>query len=246
MKIAKILSVAAICAAMGLVGMVTIAIAQTYFEDDFEDPDKSAEKWVDIYGTWEFNDGEYHQLLNAVNCMSLVSDDHWNDDWNEYTFELKANKIGGGEGFLIMFRCMGQMQVRGVALKDHPARMADDPGSLQYWWNLGGWGNSRSQVESWGGMGGANSNHTIATDEWYDIAIVNTSDSYALYINDEEVAVINDSAQDGHGRPGLATWATTAIFDDVIVYGPDGPSAEAVEPGEKVTTTWAHVKSDAR
>ena len=124
--------------------------------------------------------------------------------------------------------------------------MADDPGSLQYWWNLGGWANVRSQVESWGGTGGANSNHTIATDEWYDIKIVNTPDSYTLYLNDEEVATVNDGTQDGRGRIGLATWSTTARFDDVIVYGPDGPSAEAVEPGGKVTTTWAHIKSDLK
>ncbi len=138
---------------------------------------------------------------------------------------------------------MGQMQVRGVALRDHPARMANDPVSLEYWWNLGGWGNARSQVESWGGKAGANSNHTINTDEWYDIKIVNTPTSYTLYINGEEAAAVDDSTQEGRGRIGLATWSTTARFDDVVVYGPEGPSGEAVEPAEKVTTTWAYIKS---
>jgi hypothetical protein len=234
-----------LCIAIGLLMILTIANAQTYFSDNF-DTDESEQKWHPLFGQWEFNDDEYHQLMNAVNCMSVVSDDFWNDDWNEYTFEVKGNKIGGAEGFLIMFRCMGIMQNRGVALEDPPARMEADGVNLEYWWNLGGWGNTRSQVESWGGKAGANSNHTINTDEWYDIKIVNTPTSYALYLNDEEVAVVDDTAQDGRGRVGLATWSTTARFDDVIVYGPDGPSAEAVEPVDKVTTTWASIKSDLK
>lgn len=214
--------------------------AQIYFEDNFDNPNESEKKWVDIYGTWEFKDGEYHQLLNAVNCMSLVSDDYWDDAWNEYTFEVRANKISGAEGFLIMFRCMGQMQLRGVALREHPPRMADAPVSLQYWWNIGGWANVRSQVESWGGKPGANSNHTIETDEWYDIKIVNTPTDYTVILNGEEVGKVDDSTQEGHGRIGLATWSTLARYDDVIVYGPEGP--RAVSPQAKLATAWGNLK----
>lgn len=247
MKIAKILSIAITCIISGLIGMVTTAGAQTYFSDNFDNPAESENKWVDLYGTWEFNDGEYHQLLNAVNCMSVVSDDYWDDSWNDYTFELKANRIGGAEGFLIMFRCMGQMQPRDMAVRVHPPRMADDPISLQYWWNLGGWANTRSCVERWinGGVSEhGNTADTITTGDWYNIKIVSSPTNYILYLNDEAVATVDDNTEDGHGRIGLAVWSTTARFDDVIVYGPDGPGGEAVEPVEKLTTTWAYVKSN--
>jgi len=218
-----------------------IAIAQTYFQDDFEDPNVSQKKWVDIYGTWEFKDGEYQQLLGEPNCMSVVADDYWDESWNEYTYELRGNKISGAEGFLIMFRCRGQLQARGKALRDHPARMATQTPALEYWWNLGGWGNSRSQVESWGGKAGANSNHTVDTDKWHEIKIVNTPTNYTLFMDGEKVATVEDAIQNGVGRVGLATWSTLARFDDVLVYGSGGPDV-GVSPMGKATSAWGAIK----
>lgn len=215
--------------------------AQTYFADNFDDPAESQKKWVDIYGQWEFKDKEYHQLMNAVNCMSVVADEYWDDNWNNYTYEVRANKVSGLEGFLIMFRCTGRMQDRGVVLRAHPPRMEKQP-SLEYWWNLGGWNNTRSQVESWGGIAGAHSAHTIETNRWYEIKIVNTPDSYTVYLDGKEVGSVKDSTQQGMGRIGLATWNTVARYDDVIVYGPKGPSSQVVKPKAKVTTTWSYIK----
>lgn len=229
------------CIVMGF-SALGVADAQTYFADNFDNPDESQKKWVVIYGQWEFKNKEYHQLANAINCMSVVADEYWDDNWNNYTYELRANKISGAEGFLIMFRCMGRMQDRGVILEAHPPRMEKQP-SLQYWWNLGGWGNVRSQVESWGGIAGAHSGHTIETDRWYEIKIVNTPNDYTLYLDGKEIASVKDSTQEGKGRIGLATWSTVARFDDVVVYGPKGPSQQAVRPMAKVATTWAYIKS---
>ena len=222
--------------------IAALAMSQTYFEDNFDDPKASEDKWVALFGEWEFKTDEYHQLQNTPNCMSVVADDFWDDEWDDYTFEVRGNKISGGEGFLIMFRCQGLMQPRDQALEDHPPRMEKLKPSLEYWWNLGGWGNSRSQVESWGGKGGANSNHTIDEKEWYSIKIVNEPGSYTLFLNDEEVATVDDNTEGGVGRVGLATWSTVAKYDDVLVYGPDGPSLP-VDARSKLATTWAHLKS---
>ena len=242
MKSNKIPFFVLLCVMIGSLVAITDAIAQTYFSDNFDNPKESEKKWVPLYGQWEFKDKEYHQLKNDINCMSVVSDDYWKDEWNNYTFEFKASKISGAEGFLIMFRCMGIMQNRGVAVNAPPPRMGKDKVSLQYWWNIGGWANARSQVESWGGTGGANSNDTIKTGEWYDIKIVNTPTKYTLYLNGKEIGSVNDSTQDGKGRIGLATWSTLAKFDDVVVYGSKGPSQQTVEPKGKATTTWAYIK----
>ena len=198
--------------------IAALAMSQTYFEDNFDDPKASEDKWVALFGEWEFKTDEYHQLQNTPNCMSVVADDFWDDEWSDYTFEVRGNKISGAEGFLIMFRCQGLMQPRNQALEDHPPRMEKLKPSLEYWWNLGGWGNSRSQVESWGGKGGANSNHTIKEKEWYSIKIVNEPGSYTLFLNDEEVATVDDNTEGGVGRIGLATWSTVAKYDDVLVY----------------------------
>ena len=224
------------------IGIAAMAVAQTYFEDNFDDAKESEKKWVALFGEWEFKSDEYHQLQNTPNCMSVVADEFWDDTWNEYTFEVRGNKTSGAEGFLIMFRCQGLMQPRGQALEDHPPRMEKLKPSLEYWWNLGGWGNTRSQVESWGGKAGANSNHTIDDKEWYNIKIVNTPDNYTVILNDEEVAQVDDDTEGGVGRVGLATWSTVAKYDDVIVYGPDGPSLP-VDAQSKLATTWGYLKS---
>ena len=223
-------------------GITTAAISQLYFEDNFNNVNESKKKWVPLWGKWEFKDKEYHQLSNDSNCMSIIADDFWDEAWNEYTYEVRANKTGGLEGFLIMFRCQGPMEPRGKALAKHPPRMQNQK-QLEYWWNLGGWTNTRSQVEAWGGgKAGAHSNHTIDTDKWYSIKIVNTPTNYTLYLNDEIVdKTIDDATRDGVGRVGVATWATTAIYEDVRVYGPDGPLP--VNPKGKVATTWGFLKA---
>lgn len=232
----------ALCAVVVLTA--TRAEAQIYFQDDFEDPAASAEKWADLWGTWEVVDGEYQQSEGVPNAMSVVADEFWDDAIDDYTFEVRGKKTGGAEGFLIMFRLRGMMDPRAQALRDHPPLMAAQAPSLEYWWNLGGWGNTRSQVESWGGVGGANSAHTIETDDWYTIRILSTPTDWTLIINDEEIANMADATQDGLGRVGLATWSTQASYDDVLVYGPDGPLA--VDPAGKTSTTWAKVKTRRR
>ncbi|GIX07841.1 MAG: hypothetical protein KatS3mg115_2244 [Candidatus Poribacteria bacterium] len=221
------------------------AFAQTYFYDNFDDPNESEKKWVPLYGLWEFADGEYQQLQNAVNCMSVVADEYWDEAWNDYTFEVLANKIAGAEGWLIMFRCQGMMQPRDVVLNDHPPRMADLRPSVQYWWNIGGWNNTRTGVERW--IDGARveqgfrEGHSIQSNQWYHIKIVNTPTGYELYLDDELFAQVEDNTNDGKGRIGLATWNTTSRFDEVIVYGPDGPSLP-VSPKGKLAAVWAELK----
>ncbi|MDE0019932.1 MAG: hypothetical protein OXT69_00930 [Candidatus Poribacteria bacterium] len=220
------------------------ANAQIYFEDDFSNVNESEKKWVDLWGTWEFNGGEYRQTSGEANAMSVVADDYWDEGWVEYTYEVRGKKTGGAEGFLIMFRCQGMMEPRGKPLRDHPPRMTEQE-RLEYWWNLGGWGNTRSQIEAWGGgTAGAHSNHTIATNEWYEIRIENRADGYTLYLNDEMVAEMADATRGGVGRIGVATWITQASYDDVMVYGPAG--ALSVDPSGKSAAMWGSLKEDRR
>ena len=223
------------------IGIATVGTAQILFEDNFDNANESEKKWASLWGDWEFKDDEYHQKSGDSNCMSIVTDDYWDEEWTDYTYEVRGKKTGGAEGFLIMFRCQGPMEPRGKALREHPQRMQGQA-RLEYWWNLGGWGNSRSQVEAWGGgKAGAHSDHTIDTNKWYTIKIVNTTTGYTLFIDDEEVAEMDDATRGGVGRVGVATWATMAIYEDVLVYGPDGPLP--VDPKGKIATAWGFIKA---
>ena len=218
-----------------------LTFAQTYFQDDFS---KDSSKWVDLWGTWTVEKGEYNQSLQDDNCMSLVADNFWKEEWVEYTFEVKAKKTGGNEGFLIMFRLHGAPDPRSRAIREIPARMKDQNPKTEYWWNLGGWANTRSCVERW--INGtrieqANTNDIIKTDEWYKIKIENKKDSYKLYLNDKLISEVNDAEVAG-GRIGLAAWQTKAVFDDVVVYGPGGLGT-AVDISGKLPIRWGLIKS---
>ena len=76
---------------------------------------------------------------------ALAGDRHWTD----YTLELKARKLSGAEGFLILFRVNGDED--------------------RVWWNLGGWGNTQDAIEA-GGTIDAKPGH-IDTGRWYDLKV---------------------------------------------------------------------------
>ncbi len=100
-------------------------------------------------GQWSVQEGAFRQAQNTRGSRYFGS-----NDWSDYTLTLKARKLGGGEGFLIMFGRKGEEM---------------------YWWNLGGWGNSQHAVEfsSQGNQTpvGRGVPGNIETGRWYDIKI---------------------------------------------------------------------------
>lgn len=121
---------------------------ETLYADDFA---QGAPGWRVYRGEWKAQDGSYRQTGTGGDLRAVAGDPRWSD----YTIQLKARKISGAEGFLIMFR------VR-------------DDGNW-YWWNLGGWGNVRHAIEKSVNGGkfivGAPVPGRIETDRWYDIRI---------------------------------------------------------------------------
>jgi len=114
-------------------------------------PATDAAGWKPAKGEWKVQDGAYRQMKLDPDERSVAGDPAWTD----YTLSLKARKIGGAEGFLILFH---------AADHDNFA-----------WWNLGGWGNARHAIEvATGGsksiMGGEVGGK-IETGRWYDVRI---------------------------------------------------------------------------
>ncbi len=112
-------------------------------------------------GQWEVQEGAYRQS-RAGRASSYYGDESWSD----YTLTLKARKISGGEGFLIMFGRKGRDM---------------------YWWNLGGWGNSRYALEhSVNGAQmpiGPQAEGRIETGRWYDIKIALNKNRIQCYLD---------------------------------------------------------------
>jgi alpha-L-arabinofuranosidase len=127
---------------------VVSAQGETLFAADFG---QGAAGWRTVRGAWQATEGVYRQTELAQDCRTVAGDPAWTD----YTITLQARKLGGAEGFLIMFR------------------VRDDQN--WYWWNIGGWGNTRHAVER--SIGGSKLlacpqvHGSVETGRWYDIRI---------------------------------------------------------------------------
>ncbi|MCX5645924.1 MAG: carbohydrate binding domain-containing protein [Phycisphaerae bacterium] len=130
---------------------------KTLFSCDFADGTKG---WRLLRGNWTVQDGALRQNSNADNVRAIAGDRSWTD----YTYTLKARKLGGAEGFLILFNVRDE--------------------NRKSWWNLGGWGNQRHAIEM-GGLVGNDAPGSIETGRWYDIRIEVSGKTIKCYLDDK-------------------------------------------------------------
>jgi alpha-L-arabinofuranosidase len=115
---------------------------QALYQSDFA---KDAGNWKKDGGNWSVADGAYRQNDAAVG-VSYFGDPNWTD----YTLTLKARKLSGTEGFLVVF-----------------GRKGED----RYWWNVGGWGNREHAIEFNRSPVGPHVPGEVETDRWYDVKV---------------------------------------------------------------------------
>lgn len=137
---------------------------EVLFEDDFAD----ASQWQPVSGDWAVQDGEYVQSSTTVEDARSTITDAYAKDWSDYTLELDARKVDGAEGFLVGFAAGGP--------NDY------------YWWNIGGWGNTRQALQRASG-GNANEvmaveGHSIETGRDYRVRVEVAGRSIRLYLDD--------------------------------------------------------------
>ncbi|MDX2297504.1 MULTISPECIES: alpha-L-arabinofuranosidase C-terminal domain-containing protein [Streptomyces] len=150
---------------------VTAANGDTLLKDDFT---AGASRWTPVAGrgTWAVQDGAYVQTDEAAEDTLVTAGD---PGWQDYDLKVKATKKSGKEGFLVAFG------VRGTG--NH------------YWWNLGGWGNTRSAVEK-AGDGGKQTllEHptTIETGRTYDIRVQVRGRQVTLYLDGQKWGSFTD------------------------------------------------------
>ncbi len=122
---------------------VTAPDGKVLFVSDFS---KNLDGWKPLGGgSWKVKDGALQETAEKEFVRAIAGDKSWTD----YTLELKARKLAGREGFLILFH-----------IADNEDRT---------WWNLGGWENSQHGVELGGTLDGKEGH--IETGRWYDIRV---------------------------------------------------------------------------
>jgi alpha-L-arabinofuranosidase len=134
----------------------------TLYQSDFAN--QGTNGWRVYNGAWSVNAGLYRQTsASTTDCRSTVGD----TNWANYTLSLRARKVSGSEGFLILFNWV------------------DD--NNWTWLNLGGWGNAQHGIEQCvNGTKttlGTRSAGSIQTNQWYDISIVLTGSRIQCYLD---------------------------------------------------------------
>lgn len=130
------------------------------FESDFAGGTKG---WKLGQGDWRVKDAALVQSGRGTDLRALAGDPSWTD----YTYTLQARKLGGAEGFLILFHVRDQ--------------------DNWLWWNLGGWGNVRHGIEHCVGgakrhLGGSVPGQ-IETGRWYQIRIETSGPRIRCYLD---------------------------------------------------------------
>ena len=153
---------------------------------------KDTQDWKLLGGgaNWSAQDGALRQTTEKEFIRALAG----KNDWQDYTLTLKARKISGAEGFLVLFHINGD----------------DD----RTWWNVGGWGNTADAIECGGSLDSKPSH--IDTDRWYDIKLTVSGKNVKCWLNGE---LIHDLNYDTGGiiNSLYATSATDAQSGDLIV-----------------------------
>jgi len=115
------------------------------------DPAKGLDGWNARGEGWSVEDGALRQNGVGQRQIALVGDPSWTD----YTVTLKARKLSGREGFIVLVR-------------------ASDPDNWA-WFNVGGWQNRRHGFEA--GYGGGSFElpgavpGEVEADRWYDVKV---------------------------------------------------------------------------
>ena len=168
---------------------VTAPDGKVLFASDFSSGTKGW-KLLGDGADWKVQDGALRQTAEREFIRALAG----KREWMDYTLTLKARKISGAEGFLILFRINN-----------------DDE---RTWWNIGGWGNTQDGIEAGETLDPKPSN--IETGRWYDLKVVVSGRNVKCWLDGE---VIHDLNYDAGGKimSLYAVAATDKKSGDLIV-----------------------------
>jgi alpha-L-arabinofuranosidase len=131
---------------------------------------------------WKADGGVLKQTAGDENVRAVAGD----KKWNNYTYTLKARKLGGAEGFLILFGA--------------------DKDNQKSWWNIGGWGNKRHGIEA-PGIECEEVDGKIETGRWYDIKVELKGANIKCYLDGKLI-------HDVQAKPMQALYASSTLSKD--------------------------------
>jgi hypothetical protein len=187
-----------------------------------------ADEWEVANGQWSVKSGVYQETSGAEAAMhSIVGD----VNWDNYVIEAKV-RLDQGNWAGIVFRAQNEFEyyIYYVNVQENV---------IELWRHTKGAFDARANIRKVPTFEGV----VIKNNEWYDIKVVAEGDTFELWINGKFQGEDKDAVYKT-GKIGVWAWQTKASFDDVKVTGAKIPNnaAFAVDPKDKLTTTWANIK----
>ena len=188
--------------------------------------------WAAIRGEWEVDPkaGVFIGSSDLDEGTAIVSEKVWDNNWKDYTFEVKVRNMGTNNHFGVGFRDDGTGNHYGFYLNDS----ADG----QYWFGFfkGGY----TAFAGWGPSGGA----TKDAEDWNILKVEAKGSELKVYINGTLMKEANDKTftegpvalvSDRNDRTAIAH------FDYVNIEGEGIPVMDVAASG-KLTMTWGRIK----
>ena len=154
--------------------------------------DAASPNWTGASGNWTLVDGVYTQTSGQKPALSQMVALPGVTTKSNYTVSLRAKKTGGAEGFLIGFGATDA---------------AND-----YWWNIGGWGNTQNGLEKHrdgtSSQLGKRVAGNIETGRWYDIKIVVNGQHIQCYLDGKLAHDVTDD------NKSIDTFTMSSVKDD--------------------------------
>ena len=242
------------------------APAKILFEDNFKNAEKSKNNWVLAEGDWKVQGGKLTQGAVQGRTMAYMSDAAWPEEYDtrgtaltQFIFEVTVKKLRGDNGALIFWRIRDDMKVQigrecgggfnsSFCLGDAGAKGRLEKigkGRIKLWWDLGRQAEKSVLVRDVNGLArdvaASESKHKLSKNKEVRVKVENDGKFVKMYLDESlvwEGKIIQGA--DTAGRIALGTHATSVEFSDFVLTDLKG---QAVEPGDKITTTWGSLKT---
>ena len=148
---------------------VTSLTGEVLYEGDFSN---DLENWIKVSGEWTFNDKICTQSNLEGKHIAVIE----NPSWSSYIVSVKAKKIDGVEGFLL---------IGGAKDKEN-----------YYVWNLAGWQNQYTAIQRVSALVGyeitSMDSVNIENNKWYDLSMKVVGKTITCYLDGKEVHKVYD------------------------------------------------------
>lgn len=190
--------------------------------DNFNDG--NADGWTvlaDPASTWTVQDGGYRgEIGGGAEGIAYVGE----DDWQVESIEVKVRSLNADYAVIIW--------------------RFKDKDNFDAWWLYA----PGKTLEAWPKVGvyegAARTTVAVPFDAAKEatVKVVLKGNTFDAYFDGALVGSYDNDALSG-GKVGLLVWNGNAVFDDVVITGPNIGNVTAVSPGGKLATTWASVKT---